>query len=108
MSRLSHWLPYLVLAPLTPAVAAELRLDSLLSLAELPSTGEVCAGQSESRSSLTAGSGLSGSGSELLILTLALFLAALFRNERRELSIWRQNTANTQIVYCARTPQRFL
>lgn len=92
--RLCHWLPYLVLTPLKLELATELRLDSLLSLAELVSTGEVCVGESETRSSLTAESGLSGSGSELLILTLALFLAALFRNERREFSIWKQNTAN--------------
>lgn len=85
--------------PLKLELATELRLERPLSLAELVSTGEVCDGESRPRSSLTAESGLSGSGSELLILTLALFLAALFRKERRELSIWKQQTAsNTQTV----------
>lgn len=77
--------PYLVLTPLKLQLATELRLDRPLSLAELVSTGEVCTGESVPSSSLTAESGLSGS--ELFILTLALFLAALFRNERREFSI---------------------
>lgn len=106
--RLSRWLPYLVLTPLKLELATEYRLDRPLSLAELVSTGEVCVGESGPRSSLTAESGLSGSGSELLILTLALFLAALFRNERREFSIWKQNTANhkrgvTDYLLCLNT-----
>lgn len=76
---------YLVLMPLKLELATELRLERPLSLAELVSTGEVCDGESRPRSILTAESGLSGS--ELLRLTLALFLAALLRNERREFSI---------------------
>lgn len=81
----------LVFMPLKPELATELRLDSPLSLAELVSTGEVCDGESRPKSSLTAESGLSGSG--LLWLTLALFLAALFRKERREFSICQQRTS---------------
>lgn len=77
--------PHLVLMPLKLELATELRLERPLSLAELVSIGGVCDGESEPRSSLTAESGLSGS--EPLRLTLALFLAALLRNERRELSI---------------------
>lgn len=83
--------PHLVLTPLKLELETELRLDRPLSLAELASTGEVCMGESEPSSSLNAESGLSGS--ELLILTLALFLAALFRNERRECSICEQSKA---------------
>ncbi len=78
--------------PLKLELATELRLERPLSLAELVSTGEVCNGESRPRSCLTAESGLSGSGSKLLRLTLALFLAALLRNERREFSICEQHT----------------
>lgn len=86
------WILYLVLMPLKLELATELRLERPLSLAELVSIGEVCDGESRPRSSLTAESGLSGSGSELFMLTLALFLAALFRKERREFSICEQHT----------------
>ena len=75
---------YLVLKPL----ATELRVERPLSLAELVSFGEVC--DNESRSNLTAESGLPGSG--LLRLTLALFLAALLCNERREFRICEEHT----------------
>lgn len=75
--------------PLKLELATELRLERPLSLAEV---GEVCDGESRPRSSLTAESGLSGSGSELFMLTLALFLAALFRKERREFSICERHT----------------
>lgn len=84
------WILHLVLMPLKLELATELRLERPLSLAELVSIGEVCDGESRPRSSLTAESGLSGSGSELR-LTLALFLAALLRNERREFSICEQH-----------------
>lgn len=77
--------------PFKLELATELRLERPLSLAELVSIGEVCDGESRPRSSLTAESGLSGSGSGLLRLTLALFLAALLRNERREFSICEQH-----------------
>lgn len=79
----------LVFKPLKLELATEIRLDSPLSLAELVSTGEVCSGESRPKSSLTAESGLSTSG--LLWLTLALFLAALFRKERKEFSICEQH-----------------
>lgn len=79
----------LVFKPLKLELATEIRLESPLSLAELVSTGEVCNGESRPKSSLIAESGLSGSG--LLWLTLALFLAALFRKERREFSICEQH-----------------
>lgn len=82
-------MPYLLLTPLKLELATELRLDRPLSLAELVSNGKVCVGESGPGSSLTAESGLSAS--ELFILTLALFLAALFRNERSEFSIWERN-----------------
>lgn len=77
-------------------LAAELRLESPLSLAELVSTGDVCNGESSLGSTCTAESGLSGSG--LPRLTLALFLAALFRKVRREFSIckWQTKLANQQ------------
>lgn len=78
--------------PLKLELATELRLESPLSLAELVSIGEVYDGESRPRSSLTAESGLSGSGSELLRLTLALFLAALLRKERSEFSICERHT----------------
>lgn len=73
--------------PLKLQLAAELRLDRPLSLVELVSVGGVCDGESRPRSNLTAESGLSGSRSELLRFTLALFLAALLRKERSEFSI---------------------
>lgn len=76
--------------PLKLELATELRLERPLSLAELVSFGEVSDGESRPRSNLTAESGLSGSG--LLRLTLALFLAALLRNERREFSICERHT----------------
>lgn len=79
----------LLFKPLKLELATEIRLESPLSLAELVSTGEVRNGESRPKSSLTAESGLSGSG--LLWLTLALFLAALFRKERREFSICEQH-----------------
>lgn len=85
------WIFYLVLMPLKLKFATELRLERPLSLAELAVIGEVCGGESRPRSSLTAESGLSGSGSELLRLTFALFLAALLRKERREFSIYEQH-----------------
>lgn len=77
--------PGLVLMPLKLELATELRLKRPLSLAELVGMGDVCDGESRPRSNFTAESGLSGS--ELLRLTLALFLAALLRNERSEFSI---------------------
>lgn len=86
------WILYLVLIPLKLKLVTELRLERPLSLVEQVSIGEVCDGESRPRSSLTAESGLSGSGSELLMLTFALFLAALFRNEQREFSICEQQT----------------
>lgn len=82
------WILYLVLMPLELELATELRLDRPLSLAELVIFGEVC--DCESMSNLTAESGLSGSG--LLRLTLALFLAAPLRNEHREFIICEQHT----------------
>lgn len=78
----------LVLIPLVLELATELRLERPLSLAELVSMGELCDGESRHRSNLTAESGLSGSG--LLRFTLALFFAALLRNERREFNICKQ------------------
>lgn len=78
---------YLVLMALKLELATELRLERPLSLAEVVSIGEVCDGESKPRSSLTAESGLSGSE----LFTLALFLAALLRNERREFSICEQH-----------------
>lgn len=88
------WILHLVLMPLKLELATELRLERPLSLAEV---GEVCDGESRPRSSLTAESGLSGSGSELFMLTLALFLAALFRKERREFSICERHTKLSQM-----------
>lgn len=87
--------------PLKLELATELRLDRPLSLAELVSIGEVCDGESRPRSSLTAESGLSGSGSELLRLTLALFFAALLRNERREFSISCMSRGSSSSGSCA-------
>lgn len=84
-------IPDLVFMPLMPELETELILESPLSLTELVSTGEVCDGDSKPRSTLTAESGLSGSG--LPWFTLALFLAALLRNERREFSICEQQTS---------------
>lgn len=81
---------HLLLMPLELELATEPRLDRPLSLAELVSFGDVCDGESRPRSNLTAESGLSGSG--LLRLALALFLAALLRNERREFSICGKHT----------------
>lgn len=82
--------------PLKPELATELRLKRPLSLVELVSMGEVCDGESRPRSNLTAESGLSGS--ELLRLTLALFLAALLRSERSEFSICKQHTYQRIII----------
>ena len=79
------WILYLVLVPLELMLVTELRLERPPSLVELVSFREGCDGESRPRSNLTAESGLSGSG--LLRPTLALFLAALLRNERREFSI---------------------
>lgn len=90
-----RWILHLVLMPLKLELATELRLESPLSLAEVVSIGEVCDGESRPRSSLKAESGLSGS--ELLRLTLALFLAALLRSERSEFSIWKQQDTNWHI-----------
>ncbi len=78
--------------PFKLELATEFRLERPLSLTELVSIGEACDGESVLRSGLTAESGLSVSGSEPLRLTLALFLAALLRNERREFSICEQHT----------------
>ncbi len=86
------WILHLVLMPFKLELATELRLERPLSLAEPVSIGDVCDGESRPRSSLMAESGLSGSRSGLLRLTLALFLAALLRNERREFSICQQHT----------------
>lgn len=68
-------------------VGGEQRLLKPLSLKGLATDGDVSSGESGTRSSLTAESGLSGSGSEPLALTAARFLAALFRSERRDFSI---------------------
>lgn len=84
MSLQQHGGLYLVLLLLKLELASELRLEIPLSLTELVSTGEV-KGEARPRSNLIAESGLSGS--ELLRLILALLLAALLRNERREFSI---------------------
>lgn len=54
--------------------------------------GELWDGESRPSSSFMAESGLSGSGSEPLRLTLALFLAALLRSERREFNIYEKHT----------------
>lgn len=83
------WVFYLFM-PLKLEFATELRLESPLSLVELVSTGEVFDSESRPKSTFTAESGLSGSG--LLRLALARFLAALLRSERRELSICGQVT----------------
>lgn len=69
-------------------MGGEQRLDRPLSLSGEVTEGDVCEGESSAASIRTAESGLSGSGSEPLWLTLARFLAALLRRERREFSIW--------------------
>lgn len=78
---------YLVLMPLKLEFVTELRLERPLSLAELVSIGGVCDGESRSRSNLPAESGLYVSRPELLRLPLVLFLAALFRKERKDFNI---------------------
>lgn len=78
----------LLLVPLGDG--GEYRLLRPLSLRGLVTDGDVCSGESGTSSSFTAESGLSGSGSEPLALTLALFLAALFLSDRSEFSIWKK------------------
>lgn len=75
----------LLLVPLGDG--GEYRLLRPLSLRGLVTDGDVCSGESGTSSSFTAESGLSGSGSEPLALTLARFLAALFLSDRKEFSI---------------------
>lgn len=65
-------------------VVGEYRLDRLLSLIGLVTDGEVCEDESRFGSSITAESGLSGSGSEPLMLAFARFLAILLRKECSE------------------------